>query len=255
MQQVGVFTATRWELNAVRRALRVDGERRVAGSRCLFGRSGNHRLWLFQVGVGVDKASAVCREALATQPLDLAVSSGFACALIPSQIGELLIGTEVVHRGDASEPSGPVDVLPCSGFHVKMALDAAKRADVPARTGRFVTVSRVLWRAWEKGDIAAGTGAIGLDMESAAIGAAARDRQVPFLVVRAVSDLQDEDLPLDFNRCLTPAGWMRGAAACLIRPSRLLGLSRLGAHCATASKRITTFFQAFADGLDGAQLR
>ncbi len=252
MKQVGVFTATRWELNAVRRALLVDGERRVAGSPCFFGQTGNSRVWLFQVGVGVEKASAVCREALATYPLDLAVSSGFACALIPSQVGELLIGTHVVHQGDPADTSGSGEVLPCSESLTKAALEAASRVDIPARAGRFVTVSHVVWSAREKSDIGAATGAIGLDMESAAIGAAARERQVPFVVVRGVSDLHDEDLPLDFNRCLTPAGWARGAVACLLRPSRLIGLGRLGAHCATASKRMTVFFQAFVGCLDQA---
>ncbi len=250
MKQVGVFTATRWELNAVRRALHVDGERRIAGLPCFFGRKGNDRVWLFQVGVGVDKASAVCREALATQPLDLAVSSGFACALIPSHVGELLIGTHVVHQADRADSSGPRDVLSCSEALTKAALDAASRADVPARTGRFVTVSRVMWRALDKSEVGAATGAIGLDMESAAIGVAARERQVPFLVVRAVSDLRDEDLPFDFNRYLTPSGWVRGAAVCLMRPSRLIGVGRRGVHCATASRRITAFFHAFVGNLD-----
>ena len=255
MTQVGVFTATRWELNAVRRAFHVEGEGRVAGFPCFFGGKGNCRGWLFQGGVGIEKASAVCREALAAQSLDLAVSSGFACALVPSPVGELLIGTHVLHQGDAVGSFGPRDVLSCSESLTKEALDAAGRADVPARSGRFVTVSRVVWQAQEKSEVGHATGAIGLDMESAAIGVAARERHIPFLVVRAVSDLHDEDLPLDFNHCLTPAGWVRGAAACLMRPSRLIGLGRLGAHCATASTRITAFFHAFVDGLDQGSSR
>ncbi|MEK7269219.1 MAG: hypothetical protein AAB093_07445, partial [Nitrospirota bacterium] len=81
MKQIGIFTATRWELNAVRRAILVEEKTRVGGARCVIGRRGNGRLFVFQTGVGTAKADAVCRKVFASHPLDLAVSCGFACAL------------------------------------------------------------------------------------------------------------------------------------------------------------------------------
>lgn len=249
MKQVGIFTATRWELDAVRRAIQVEGKRRIAGFRCVIGRRGNSRLWLYQMGVGLERARAVCREALVSQPLDLAVSSGFACALTPCRIGELLIGTDVItHRGTASSPDLHEAVL-CSPEFTAAAIKAACGMNVTARAGRFVTVPRVLWRAHEKREIAAATGAIGLDMESAAIGAAACERQVPFVVIRAVSDLLEEDLPLDFNLFFNPAGWARGSLTCLVRPSCIIGLLRLRAQSRKASDRITTLLGRFLDEL------
>lgn len=249
MKQVGIFTATRWELNAVRGAIQVEGERRLAGSRCVIGRRGNCRLWLYQMGVGFERASAVCREALVSQPLDLAVSSGFACALASCRIGELLIGRDVIMYRDRACSLDPCEAVPCSPEFSAAAIKAAGGMNVTARAGRFVTVPRVLWRAREKGGVAAATGAVGLDMESAAVGAAARERQVPFVIIRAVSDLVDEDLPLDFNLFLTPPGWVRGALACLARPSSVIGLLRLRAQSLVASERITTFFGRFLDDL------
>ena len=41
-----------------------DEERRLAGSRCVIGRRGNCRLWLYQTGVGLERARAVCRVAM-----------------------------------------------------------------------------------------------------------------------------------------------------------------------------------------------
>lgn len=249
MKQVGIFTATRWELNAVRRAIQVEGERRLAGSRCVIGRRGNCRLWLYQMGVGLERARAVCREAMVSQPLDLAVSSGFACALTTCRIGELLIGTDVIMYRDRASSRDPHEAVPCSPEFSAAAMKAACGLNVTARAGRFVTVPRVLWRAREKGEVAAATGAVGLDMESAAVGAAAGEQQVPFAIIRAVSDLLDEDLPLDFNLFLTPAGWLRGALGCLVRPSCVVGLLRLRAQSLVASERITTFLGRFLDDL------
>ena len=248
LKRVGIFTATRWELDAVCRAVRVEDKRRIAGVRCLVGLRGNCRVYAFQTGVGAVKAGAVCRDVLAQQPLELAVSAGFACALTPSRIGDLLIGTEVAAQ------DGGASVLCAEPFR-RVAVGAAQAAGLAAHVGRFVTVPRVLWRADEKHRVALSTGAIGLDMESAAMGAAAVARQVPFLVVRAASDLLDEDLPLDFNLFLAPpgprgfVGWLRGAGFCLVHPSAVVGLNRLRRQSAVASERMTRFVERFLDDL------
>ncbi|MEW6544450.1 MAG: hypothetical protein AB1411_12690 [Nitrospirota bacterium] len=245
MKLVGVFAATRWECDAVRRAVVVERRMHVGGTRCLVGRRGNSRLFLWRTGVGPVRSGTVSREALAGQPLDLAVSAGFACALAPSQVGELLIGSEVVSLGAAGASSD--QAVPCAAPYRAAAVDAARAAGVAARAGRFVTTPRVVWRAEEKRRVAAETGAVGLDMESAAIGAVAAARGVPFLVVRAASDLVDEDLPLDFNLFLSPAGWTSGIVQCLLQPSSLGGLARLRRQTELAAERTVRFWGAFLD--------
>lgn len=249
MKQVGIFTATRWELDPICRAIQVEAQQRVGQVRRVIGRRGNCRLYVFQTGVGTAKAGAVCREVLADRPLDLAVSSGFACALTASHIGDLLIGTEVLMHEGSADSSGLGGVLPCAAAFNAVAIRAGQEAGVTARAGRFITVSRILWRAEDKRRLATETGTIGLDMESAAVGAATVERQIPFLVLRTVSDLLDEDLPLDFNLFLTPAGRLHGALTCLARPSSLIGLYRLRVQSALASERMTRFFERFLDAL------
>jgi adenosylhomocysteine nucleosidase len=202
--------------------------------------------------VGAARAGAVCREALAAQPFDLVVSSGFACALTPSRIGDLLVGTDVI-MPEGAAPFARTEAVSCGERPRAVAIHAARGAGLALHEGRFVTLSRVLWRAEEKRRVADATGAVGLDMESAALGSAAVDRQVPFAIVRAASDLLDEDLPLDFNLFLRPSsgigmiGWLRGAGQCLARPSRLAGLNRLRRQSAVASERMTRFFERFLD--------
>ncbi|WP_447975511.1 5'-methylthioadenosine/S-adenosylhomocysteine nucleosidase family protein [Nitrospira sp. Kam-Ns4a] len=248
--RIGVFSATRWEFDAVRRVFRgeEDGPR-VPGTRTRAGRHGSCRVVLVQTGVGPEKAGTVCRTVLALVPLDLAVSTGFACALVPSRIGDLLIGTEAARYRAATPSPGPDLIVPCSTEAVARAVRTAEVAGLPAHTGRVATVPAVLWRAAEKHAMAEGAGSVGLDMESAEIGAAAAERRVPFLVVRAVSDLLDEDLPLDFNLFLARRGWVQGAWAVLANPARLAGLHRLRRQSGRAAERMSAFWSAFLDGL------
>jgi adenosylhomocysteine nucleosidase len=102
----------------------------------------------------------------------------------------------------------------------------------------MVSLATVLCRAVEKEYLGRLSGAIALDMESAAIGNVARACGVPFAVVRTVSDVASEDLPLDFNAFLTPWGWLRGVGAMLMRPSSLMGLNRLRRQSRLAAERL-----------------
>jgi adenosylhomocysteine nucleosidase len=250
-KHVGIFTATRWELQALRLAMResgarMDDEGRTGGARWIRYLQGSGHLTLVQTGVGPAKAEQVSRRFLTDQPCDLIISAGFVCALTPSSIGDLLIGTEAF-RMASTDASAAKSALCDSAYHAT-ALGVAKEMGLTARSGRIVTVEQVLGLARDKHQAAASTAAIGLDMESAALGAIERfstdGRPVPFLVIRAVSDLVDEDLPVDFNLFLRSGGWAAGIVSLMGSPS-LAGLWRLRSQASLAGRQLTMFFARF----------
>src|SRR5262249_9053004 len=67
----------------------------VAGIRCHIGQRGNRAYWLMQTGVGPVAARAVAGRVLQVQAMSLVMSTGFACSLVPAQVGDLIIGTGV----------------------------------------------------------------------------------------------------------------------------------------------------------------
>jgi adenosylhomocysteine nucleosidase len=201
--------------------------------------------------VGPTRAGAICRAAFHEQSFDVAISSGLACALAASSIGDLFVGTDVIAAtcGGASTS----DAVTCDHDFAAMAMRAARAASLPVQAGRFVSVPRILWRGEQKRRVATETGAIALDMESAAIGAVAGEYRIPFVVIRAASDLLDEDLPLDFNLFLTRTDWLKGAWACVSRPTSLWGLRRMRTQMRTASQRLTMVFQRLFDEVARAE--
>jgi adenosylhomocysteine nucleosidase len=247
VKRVGIFTATRWEYAAVRRILPDGSAHRHGRARCFVGRRGRWNVIVVQTGVGAEKAASACRDVLREHPLDLAVSAGLACALVPAHVGDLLVGTDV--RMEIDDHEAAHARRSCAGEIVTAAVRAAERAGLPVQAGSFVTASRILWHSAEKRAMADMTGAIGLDMESAALAEAAAERQVPFAIVRSVSDLVDENLPVDLNLFRTPADWLKGLAACVAAPSCLGGFIRLRAQMHTASDRMSRFFERFVDEL------
>jgi adenosylhomocysteine nucleosidase len=249
VKHIAIFAATRWELNALRRAFILEGARRFGRTRCLLGHRDDLDIWLVQTGIGLRAASAAVRAVTAVQQFDLLVSSGFGCALSPAAIGDLLIGTEVVSYSADAEPLPAGEPCLCSRDMTEAAIRSARAAGISAHAGRIATVSRVLCRAGEKRAVGAATGAIGSDMESSAICTAARAHHAAALVVRSVSDLHDEDLPLDFNRFRGPAGWLTGSLHSLAHPASIRGLFRLRRQARIGAGGLTRFFQQFLHDL------
>ena len=247
MNSIAIFAATRWELQAVRRALATDRVETIAGVRCHIGQRGARIYWLVPMGVGPVAARAVAGRVLTAQAMSLVLSTGFVCALVPAQVGDLIVGTAV--SSVQGEGSGTMrdDNVSCDQALCADLLAVAKEAGLVARVGTVVSSETVVWQAEEKRRLQRLTGATGLDMESAALAAVARERDLPMGIVRTVSDLVDEDLPLDFNLFLRPTGWLNGMQAVIGHPSSLGGLNRLRKQSRVAADRLTEWFQCYAE--------
>ena len=242
MTAIGVFVATRWELSAVRRAFTTTEAQVLGGLRCEVARQAQTEWWMIPMGVGPERATATAGTVLAAKRLDAIWSTGFACALQPAGVGDVLIGTGVI-RDDGVATGQPIV---CDPSMLEWVCRAVQAKGLEAQRGGFVTVPRVLCCAEEKRKIVDRLGGIGLDMESAALGQVAAERGLSFTIVRTVSDLVDESLPLDFNLFLRPSGWAKGVAACLAHPSSLIGLNRLRVQSRIAGQQLTALFRACA---------
>jgi adenosylhomocysteine nucleosidase len=244
---VALFVATRWELAAVRRALPVNHRIDIGGVGCFIGRQAARSYWLIHTGIGPKAAQAAASAVLNRERMALAVSVGFAGALASgAAVADVIVGTRVVSGtfdGLWHESGQPVL---CHEGAADAARAAAADIGLEAHTGAVLSVSTVICGAAEKQRLARLTGAIAVDMESAALGTAALAQGVPFAVCRTVSDIVTEDLPLNFNLFLMRSGWMRGIAAIVMRPSSLIGLNRLRRQSRLAADRLTALSSAYA---------
>jgi adenosylhomocysteine nucleosidase len=243
-KRIAIFAATPWEMGAVRSAFSPGVERRIGGRPVFVRTVGDREYWLAQTGVGPEKAAGSAAQLLDNQSFSLMVSTGFACALIAADIGALLAGREVVYSGNHGDE--PAEVLDVPGDERDLAMTFVETLVPSEHIGRFVSTDHVIGSARDKRAFALSTQAIGLDMESSALAVQAQRAQVPFVIIRSVSDLRDEDLPLDFNLFLRPTGWLKGIGTVLADPSSLLGLGRLRRQSLVAAEALTAFFRIYA---------
>jgi len=251
-KRIAIFVATYWELKAVRSAFPPGIEHHLDGRSIRVCPIGEREYWLIQTGVGLENARQCAKTVLSTQSMSLMVSTGFACALGTAQIGELLVGRDAGYiSGQDGANSTPIEVP----GEEREAVFTFIKGMVPAdRIGRFVSTDRIVGRASEKAELAQRAQAVGLDMESWALAGEAQHAHVPFVIIRSVSDLVDEDLPLDFNLFLKPTSWLKGLSTIVTNPSCLLGIGRLRRQSIAAGKALTDFFYRYNTFVETGQL-
>jgi len=142
-------------------------------------------------------------------------------------------------RAGCSDMTAVVSIGFCGALSSQLRLgDIVVSGTAPATTrqftsGNLLSVDRVAVTAEEKRSLFEQSGALAIEMESAAVKEVADGWRVPFYSVRSVSDTAEENLPLDFNDYRTSSGQFsrsRIALAALLRPftamPRLLELDR-----------------------------
>ena len=152
-------------------------------------------VFVLVVGIGRRNAEKSIRDFLTAAPSqpDLVLTCGFAGGLNPElKIGDVLFEMPAWKTGNAeSKSQSSIGKAP---LPLQQALLAAG-----ARPAKFFCADRVAVTVAEKQQLREKTGADAVEMESAAIHEVCRERGIPSVTVRVISDAAGEDLPLDFN--------------------------------------------------------
>lgn len=193
-------------------------------------------------GIGPVRARAV-RAVIERERPDVCIAAGLAGALSV----DLARGTIVVPREIVSGEAEDADGTPQRADRrlVEHAEGRGARV-VPA----LVSTDRVLVRAADKAAWAPRAAIV--DMESRRVLEAAAALGIPAVAIRAISDVADEDLPLDFNRVLMPDGSVRRGAlavALVSRPWRLGSLVRFGRDSVRAAGALGAFLDGYVEAI------
>ena len=155
-----------------------------------------------QSGPGAARAAAAARRALdagAALLVSWGLAGGLRAGVAP---GTVVVPRRV--RGQGAEPLA-VDVA----WHSRLA---ALSADLPLDLGDLLTVPSALESPAAKRAAAEATGAVAVDMESAAVADEAARARVPFVALRVVVDGLDDALPRGAERWIDERGQRRTSA-------------------------------------------
>lgn len=235
---LAVIAAMPEELAPLVRLARVDGTSSLGSLRVRRASIAGGELRLAVSGVGARRAEDAAAALLAgCRPAALLVI-GVAGGLQPGlPCGALVVAERLRDAGPTLPAPDP------------RLVERAVRAG--ATRGTVLSAPRMLCTAADKARgraDAATAGPAVVDLESAAFARQAARAAIPFVVVRAVCDPAEEDLPLDFNAFRDEQGGVRRSAVgrrALFRPDllpRLLDLRRRVGRCSESLARFTERF-------------
>lgn len=177
MATLDVIVALPWERRALLRALPRASRRAAAGLRVWEGEVEGGRLRLLQTGMGQEAARSALAGLAGDGPW---VVFGCAGGLAPHlQAGDVVVADAVV-AGDDRWHCDP-------GWSGRVAAAVAAAGMRPER-GLFLSAGAALLTAADKRRAHSESGALAVEMEGAAIAAAAAARGVPVAMVRVVLD-------------------------------------------------------------------
>ena len=231
-QEAGCFV----DLLSNVRVLRGDGFTVRTGCRR------DRKIVLVESGPGAQHAAKATHALIDAYRPRLVVASGFAGGLDP-----------IVKRHDLCVADSLVDA---QGNEVALAPTAV----VPwlsevqnLHQGRLLVLDRVVRLSEEKRQLGARHQALAVDMESLAVVEVCRERQVAVLVLRAVSDAVDDELPPDIGRLLASrsfAGQLGAAIGSVFRrPAVMKDLFHLHQNALAASGRLAEFLVMLVERL------
>ena len=208
--------------------------REVGGMAVYHAQIGHADVDVILTGVGWDNARRAM-EAVMDSSYSLCISSGFAGGLKPGcAVGDLFAAKSVRTAANSG-------ALQCNAEFVAEAEESGAR-----RVETLLSAEAVASTATQKAALAEIADAV--DMESYAIVAAAQRCNVPAVVIRAISDSFDQDMPMDFSDAISKDGRvlistvLREVAA---HPSLLPGLIRLGRQSNRAAERLADFLSGY----------
>lgn len=144
------------------------------------------RFSLFQAGSGAQKASAAAHAALEAGAVGL-VSWGVAGGLHPAMVPGTVVLPEVVYASTGEKLE--------TDRRWRDNLRRALSPEFRVHEGGLLSADAIIPTPGAKARAASGSGAVAVDMESAAIGRAALAAGRPFVVVRVILDGAGDRLP------------------------------------------------------------
>jgi adenosylhomocysteine nucleosidase len=239
---VGLVFATEIESGGVEDLLRgvvsIRGQGFVARQARHQGRS----LVLVRCGAGRQSAADATEALILGHRPRCVISAGFAGGLQTAVARHDLVVAD--------------DLVDADGQHLAIEPPLNRRClpeGPPLHVGRLLTVDRVVHQPREKKELGEKHQALAVDMESLDVARVCRQRHVPMLAVRVITDAVDEQLPRDMERLArqktSAARWGAAIGTLWNRPSSIKDLWALQEKALVGTDRLGRFLLAMIEQL------
>ena len=212
----GIICAMPEEIKELTAKLSDKQEKEIGGKSYLFGKINNQDVVLVESGIGKVEAGITTEHLITYCEADFVINSGSAGVIGEGlHVGDIVISTETAyHDVDATAFNYRYGQLPGKEPRFKAsdqwghALEkAGEKTGLNVKRGLIVSGDQFIASSEAIKEILNNfPDALSSEMEGAAVGQVATDHQIPYVVVRAMSDTGDEDAGVSFDDFIIDAG-------------------------------------------------
>lgn len=212
----GIICAMPEEIKELTAKLSDKQEKEIGGKSYLFGKISNQDVVLVESGIGKVEAGITTEHLITDYGADVVINSGSAGGIGEGlHVGDIVISTETAyHDVDATAFNYRYGQLPGKEPRFKasdqwgQALEkAGEKTGLNVKRGLIVSGDQFIASSEAIKKILNNfPDALSSEMEGAAVGQVATDHQIPYVVVRAMSDTGDEDAGVSFDDFIIDAG-------------------------------------------------
>ena len=210
MKKIGIIGAMEVEIASLKSAMKVSRMLKKAQMEFLEGELEGCQAVVVRSGIGKVNA-AVCTQILVDEfGVDGVINTGIAGSLKAEiNIGDIVLSTDVLHHDmDATGfgyPLGQIPQMDAFSFQAdeqmrKLAKEVCEEVNPEIRVfeGRVVSGDQFISSREEKDKIKENFDGCCTEMEGAAIAQTAYLNQIPFVIIRAISDKADDSATMDY---------------------------------------------------------
>lgn len=210
MNIIGIIGAMEEEVNILKEKMSIDAVEKKASMEFFKGKLNDKEVVIVRSGISKVNA-AVCTQILIDDfNVDCVINTGIAGSLQNKiDIGDIVISSDAMqHDVDATGFGYDLGVIPRMETSVFKAderlIELAKKVceaeipDIAAHVGRVVTGDQFISDREVKNKIESNFHGYCTEMEGAAIAQAAYLNNIPFVILRAISDKSDDSATVDY---------------------------------------------------------
>lgn len=210
MKRVGIIGAMELEVEELKGKMQITRREEKASMEFLEGMLNGTDVVIVRSGIGKVNA-ALCTQILCDVfGVTHIINTGVAGSLKNEiNIGDIVISTDALHHDVDVQvfgyPLGEVPQMGCLAFPADekltgLAVECCKEVnpDISVYSGRIVSGDQFISDKQVKDNIISNFGGYCVEMEGASIAHAAYLNQVPFVIIRAISDKADDSAHMDY---------------------------------------------------------
>ena len=241
-KSIAILGAVSEEIAAIKKAMHIFDRTRLAKTEICTGTWRGKNIILVRTGVGRQKAKQATCQIIENFHPEAIISIGYAGALTAElKVGDLFIADYILNEQNNSVPFEIEDKL--NSEWLDLAKSISLLGELKIKVGKLITVNSVIHTPEAKQDLGKQFGADAVEMETIEIALLAREKKIPFLSVRGISDAVDHEL-IDSSSFLGSDGEiskLRAGWYVLTHPRSLKNAISLRSHTQIATQNLTDF--------------